>query len=72
MPTHEQKCVVCEDPTYCCNDTLALGCGGSGSGGCHEGPFIEFCSLACALELQRRLVASIANYHEVVSDGRNV
>ena len=65
MPTHEQKCVVCEEPTYCYNDAHALGCGGNGSGGCHCPPFIEFCSLDCALELKRRLGASINNYLEL-------
>ncbi len=66
-PTHATKCVVCEEPCYCCNDTGALSCGGhDGNGGCNSLPHIDFCSLACAKELQRRLVESIANYHDVI------
>ena len=69
MPTHVTNCVVCEENCYCHNDTLALGCGGrSGEGGCENPPHIEFCSLECALELQRRLAASIANYHDVKAE----
>lgn len=65
-PTHTTQCVVCEEPVYCCNEVHALGCGGShGEGGCKNPPYIEFCSLECALELQRRLTESIANYYEV-------
>jgi hypothetical protein len=64
-PTHETRCIVCEEPCYCYNDTAALGCGG----GCHETPHIDFCSLECALDLQRRLVERIAIYHEVVARG---
>lgn len=67
MGTHVTKCVVCEAPCYCHNDEHALGSGGkSGEGGCENPPYIEFCSLACAEELQRRLVKSIANYHAVL------
>jgi hypothetical protein len=64
VSTHEWHCVVCGATTYCCNDSHALGCG---DGGCHDDdkPKIEFCSLDCALELQRRLVERIAIYHEV-------
>jgi hypothetical protein len=59
--THETKCIVCEKPCYCSNDSHTLGCGGKhGEGGCNNPPIIEFCSLGCAEELQRRLDASIA------------
>lgn len=69
MSTHRTKCVVCEEDCYCYNDAHALGCGGpNGNGGCQEYPSIEFCSLDCALELQKRLVKSIANYQRVVKE----
>ena len=69
-PTHVTKCVVCEEPCYCCNDTHALGCGGlHGEGGCENPPAIEFCSLECAKELQRRVAESIENYHRETDPG---
>ena len=65
MSTHITQCVVCGKNVYCCQDEHALGAGGAhGEGGCENPPFVEFCSLEHALELQRRLVKSIANYHE--------
>jgi hypothetical protein len=71
MPTHMTKCVVCQKDVACCGDSHALGCGGSqGKGGCNNPPYIEFCSIECALELQRRLVDSIENYREVVGEKR--
>jgi len=70
MSTHTTTCVICGAKCYCCNDAHALGCGGDhGEGGCNNPPYIEFCSLAHALELQRRLVEAIANYHQVVVEG---
>lgn len=72
MSTHTTTCVVCGKDCYCHNDTHALGCGGSGdlagAGGCHNPPYIEFCSLDCALTLQNRLIEAIKNYHHVVSN----
>ena len=66
MPTHRARCVVCQKVVLCSGDEHALGCGGKhGEGGCDNPPDIEFCSLDHALELQRRLVASIANYREI-------
>lgn len=71
MSTHITQCVVCGVDVACCNDTHALGIGGKrGEGGCHNPPYIEFCSLDHALELQRRLVDGIANYHAVMEDQR--
>ena len=65
MSTHKARCVVCHADCFCCNDTHALGCG---NGGCESTePEIAFCSLACAEELQRRLVERIAIYHAIVA-----
>ena len=69
-PTHKVPCVVCGEECWCTSDTHALGCGGShGTGGCHELPYIEFCSEACAVELQRRLVNALRHYREVIAIG---
>ena len=69
MSTHITQCVVCGKDVYCSQDEHALGCGGSGRldgcGGCENPPYIEFCSVEHALELQRRLTRSITNYYEV-------
>jgi hypothetical protein len=66
VSTHETTCVVCGVKAWCYNTAHALGCGGQhGEGGCKNPPYIEFCSLECALELHRRLTDSIANYHVV-------
>ena len=68
MPTHKTSCVVCAKDCFCCDDTHALGIGGkSGEGGCLNPPYIEFCSLACAEELQRRIVEGISNYRFVTT-----
>lgn len=69
MSTHKTSCVVCGCDVYCCNDSHALGAGGEeGEGGCFSPPFIEFCSLEHAEELQRRLVKSIENYKRIVAE----
>lgn len=66
MPTHVTQCVVCGVDCYCHSDEHALGCGGKhGEGGCNNPPHIEFCSLACAEELLRRIPLAIKNFHEV-------
>lgn len=66
MPTHITKCVVCRKQVACTQDEHALGAGGKhGEGGCENPPYIEFCSLEHALELRRRLDASIENYTEL-------
>lgn len=54
MATHRGKCVVCEEPTSCCNDTHALRCG-DGSPCDGMGAQIEFCSLACFDDLAARM-----------------
>lgn len=64
MSTHRFNCVVCGKETMCTADAHALGCG---NGGCYDpGLKIEFCSIECALELQRRLVERIRIYREIV------
>lgn len=69
MSTHRTFCVVCGTAVYCSGDNHALGSGGwHGEGGCDNPPYIEFCSLEHALELRRRLDASIENYHSVHGD----
>ncbi len=66
VSTHTTQCVVCGKDVYCCEDVHALGIGGKrGEGGCSNPPFIEFCSLAHAIELLGRLTGAIANYHRV-------
>lgn len=66
MSTHRTFCVVCGTAVYCSGDNHALGCGGAhGEGGCDNAPYVEFCSLEHALELRRRLDASIDNYRQV-------
>lgn len=66
MSTHRTFCVVCGVDVYCSGDNHALGCGGDhGGGGCDNPPYIEFCSLEHALELQKRLAEAIDNYREV-------
>lgn len=66
MSTHVTTCVVCEAECLCTSDAHALGCGGhTGEGGCNNPPYIEFCSLACAEELLRRVAVSIANYQSL-------
>lgn len=63
MSTHITQCVVCGKAVYCSADEHALGAGGKhGEGGCENPPHIEFCSLDHAVELVRRVVASIDNY----------
>lgn len=63
MPTHTTHCVICEEPVSCCDDVHALGVGGQhGEGGCENPPHIEFCSLAHAEELHRRLTEEIARF----------
>lgn len=53
MSTHYSDCVVCGAQTSCAEDEHVLGCG---DGGCYgDGPRIEFCSVACFLELRRRM-----------------
>jgi hypothetical protein len=68
MSTHQTSCTVCEEPCYCYQDEHALGVGGNGNGGCGNEPYIDFCSLECAEELQRRLVKGIANYKRVIGE----
>lgn len=66
MPLHKVPCIICGKQVYCTQDEHALGCGGQqGEGGCDNPPAIEFCSLEHALELQRRVAASIANYQQL-------
>jgi hypothetical protein len=66
MSTHRTFCVVCGTDVYCSGDNHALGSGGvHGEGGCDNPPYIEFCSLEHAVELRRRLDASIENFREV-------
>ena len=68
MSTHITKCVVCNKKIACSEDVHALGIGGKrGEGGCENPPFIEFCSLKHALELQRRLEEGIKNYNSIYS-----
>lgn len=63
MPTHETRCVVCGGAVYCTQDEHGLGVGGpGGKGGCGFPPYIEFCSLAHAEELQRRLAETIPRW----------
>lgn len=65
MPTHETKCVVCESPVYCCDDVHALSIGGpEGHGGCEKPPFIEFCSVKCFEDLEKRMVSAKQNFKE--------
>jgi hypothetical protein len=66
VSTHRTFCVICGIDVYCSGDNHALGSGGQhGEGGCDNPPYIEFCSLEHALELQRRLASSIDNYRHV-------
>lgn len=52
MSTHKTTCCICYADCYCCNDTHILGLTKEG---CEESPYpIEFCSLACFMELKRR------------------
>ena len=68
MPVHVTHCVVCGTEIACCHDVHALGCGGkNGEGGCKNPPYIEFCSLEHALELQRRLAEHIENYRRITN-----
>jgi hypothetical protein len=70
MSTHITQCVVCGEDVACCHDEHALGCGGKhGEGGCQNPPYIEFCSLAHAEELQRRLAEQIASFKARVETG---
>ena len=65
MSVHRTSCVVCEADVFCCADEHALGCGGKrGEGGCDNPPYIEFCSLACAEELLRRLTENLERFKE--------
>ncbi len=65
MSTHKTDCIVCGKTCYCAGDTHALGCGGKhGEGGCENPPYIEFCSVECFGELERRLVAARKNYEQ--------
>lgn len=65
MSTHITHCIICGEQVACCMDEHALGIGGKhGEGGCLNPPYIEFCSLEHALELQRRVAKGIANYHD--------
>ena len=69
MSTHKTQCVVCGEDVYCYDDVHALSSGGKhGEGGCDNPPYIEFCSLEHALELQARLTRSIANYLSLSTD----
>lgn len=66
MSTHTWYCIVCGEPTYCMNDAHALGCGDSS---CCDAQglrplVIEFCSLACFEDLQRRMVERRRIYDE--------
>ena len=72
MSTHKTTCIVCGKECFCSSDTHALGVGGpEGHGGCYDEPFIEFCSLDHALELQKRIQDSINNYHRVIEEDSN-
>lgn len=63
MSTHITHCIVCESDVSCCDEVHALGCGGpNGAGGCKREPFIEFCSIECFEELERRMAESKANF----------
>lgn len=56
MSTHRTRCAVCEEDVYCSSPVHALGVGGlQGEGGCENPPYIEFCSVECFVELERRL-----------------
>jgi len=65
MPTHITQCVVCGSDVACCDDVHALSCGGDhGEGGCKNPPFIEFCSVKCFEDLERRMAAGKKNFQE--------
>jgi hypothetical protein len=69
MSTHKTNCIVCGDDVYCTSEMHAAGCGGSeGEGGCHNPPFIEFCSEACFHDLESRMRESWAHYLEVKAE----
>jgi hypothetical protein len=72
MPTHITNCTVCGEAVACCNDVHALSIGGQhGEGGCDNPPHIEFCSLAHAEELHRRLTESITSFKARMSEDPN-
>lgn len=65
MPTHESRCIVCEEPCYCCDDTHALRCG-AGCG--QDGTKIEFCSLACFDQLASTMQERRREYLSQIAD----
>ena len=67
MSTHESRCVVCGKTIYCCSDEHVLG---SGRGGCMENEDlrIEFCSLDCFYELQRRMAERLEVARDLYPD----
>jgi hypothetical protein len=73
MSTHTTHCIVCAKDCYCCDDTHALSCGGSGNlsgcGGCDNPPYIEFCSEECFHELENRMKKSWYNYRDFLENG---
>lgn len=66
MSTHVTKCVVCGEKCYCCNDEHALGCGEGCSNLQHT---IEFCSVECFHDLEKRMAERWKIYQEVIGEG---
>lgn len=77
MSTHVSPCLMCGEPTYCCDDTHVLGIEiSTHPGHCAFSPVTigEFCSVSCFMALHDRWDArrkiALAEYPELFEQGK--